>query len=407
MHLVSLRSGLLAALLLNASSKFIQSGNHLSLFTIVKFPNCECIGANGASGTCYSASECSEHGGQADGTCAQGFGICCLFNSQCGSSTTQNITYLNLNQTTSGSCNFEICPLSSDVCKLRLDFESFTLTGPLEDTFTDVSESIIKDQHSIIGTCLNDNFVVAPAEGPSPPLICGENTGQHMYVSLVNGCATVSAFISSQVFTRRLSIKTSQILCGSEPPQGCLQWLTGVSGMLSSFNNGGTNTHLTGQDYTSCVRREQGYCSICWAADTGSFQLSLQSTDGMDQMKGVSEHDNDCGREFNPAADPPEWAGHQDYIEIPQGRCVGQGADTESVDRYCGELLACVTTAAAVEPTTPSTVCSSVVPFQIRVFTDEFEAAVGPEDGNQIAPDGDIASPQVGFKMFYEQMRCT
>ena len=38
----------------------------------------------------------------------------------------------------------------------------------------------------------------------------------------------------------------------------------GVTGSIKSFNNGGEGTHLTRQQYSVCVRREKGYCSICW-----------------------------------------------------------------------------------------------------------------------------------------------
>ena len=31
------------------------------------------------SGTCETSSECSTDGGSADGTCAAGFGVCCVF----------------------------------------------------------------------------------------------------------------------------------------------------------------------------------------------------------------------------------------------------------------------------------------------------------------------------------------
>ena len=116
---------------------------------------------------------------------------------------------------------------------------------------------------------------------------------------------------------------------------------------MRSFNNGGEATHLTGelgyrritislcpgQGYSSCVRREAGYCSICWAASV--FQLSLQTGDaGESGARGMSEHDKDCGRQFIPDDTvQPLYAGFQDFIEIPQGRCVGQGTDTDSIDR--------------------------------------------------------------------------
>ena len=81
------------------------------------------------------------------------------------------------------------------------------------------------------------------------------------------------------------------------------------------------------------MRREAGHCSICWAASV--FQLSLQTEDaGESGARGMSEHDKDCGRQFIPDDTvQPLYAGFQDFIEIPQGRCVGQGPDTDSIDR--------------------------------------------------------------------------
>ena len=50
----------------------------LSLFTIVAFKNDACISGTGNNGTCYSSSDCSKLGGTASGSCASGFGVCCL-----------------------------------------------------------------------------------------------------------------------------------------------------------------------------------------------------------------------------------------------------------------------------------------------------------------------------------------
>ena len=186
------------------------------------------------------------------------------------------------------------------------------------------------------------------------------------------------------------------------PPDGCLQWLQGTEGSLQSFNNGGTGTHLTGQGYSACVRREKGYCSICWFAD--KFQMSLQTDDGGETgNRGMSEHDKDCGRAFIPDDTVmPLYAGFQDFIEIPQGRCVGQGSDTDSIDRYCGEVLACSTSASGTETAIANTVCSTVTPFRINVYTDDFEQAIS-EDG---IPNDDTSKPQVGFHLYYNQVSC-
>ena len=50
----------------------------VGLFSVVQFPNEACNSGSGSTGTCYTASECSTKSGTVDGTCAAGFGVCCL-----------------------------------------------------------------------------------------------------------------------------------------------------------------------------------------------------------------------------------------------------------------------------------------------------------------------------------------
>ena len=45
---------------------------------IVTFDNGPCQTTSGEVGSCYSQKECSAMGGTASGTCAKGFGICCV-----------------------------------------------------------------------------------------------------------------------------------------------------------------------------------------------------------------------------------------------------------------------------------------------------------------------------------------
>ena len=44
------------------------------------------------------------------------------------------------------------------------------------------------------------------------------------------------------------------------PPEGCLQWHTGASGKLKSFNGGhsGTQQMIKNQNYDICIRTEMG-----------------------------------------------------------------------------------------------------------------------------------------------------
>lgn len=62
----------------NALNRTEEEKRFLSLFTIVTFKNDACASTSGSNGTCYSSSDCSKLGGTASGTCASGFGVCCL-----------------------------------------------------------------------------------------------------------------------------------------------------------------------------------------------------------------------------------------------------------------------------------------------------------------------------------------
>eukprot|EP00095_Tigriopus_kingsejongensis_P004840 maker-scaffold713_size108309-snap-gene-0.13 protein:Tk04840 transcript:maker-scaffold713_size108309-snap-gene-0.13-mRNA-1 annotation:"conserved hypothetical protein" len=82
----------------------------LSIFQIVEFP-----------------------GGVTSGTCAQGFGVCCIFSLSCGQTTSENCTYITQTSTASpmtNPCEYTICKCSSNICRIRLDFASFSIGGP-------------------------------------------------------------------------------------------------------------------------------------------------------------------------------------------------------------------------------------------------------------------------------------
>merc|ERR1719273_2433268 len=74
-----------------------RGGKVFSLFSIVQFPNEACTSTSGtySNGTCFTASECSSKGGSAQGNCAAGFGVCCIFSvSATGSTVSQNCSYI-------------------------------------------------------------------------------------------------------------------------------------------------------------------------------------------------------------------------------------------------------------------------------------------------------------------------
>ena len=77
------------------------------------------------------------------------------------------------------------------------------------------------------------------------------------------------------------NILISQISCQAAwaPPPGCLQYFTGVTGQISSYNFQG-GLHLANQLYTNCIRQESNHCSISYAASDGDFQVSFSLTSG-------------------------------------------------------------------------------------------------------------------------------
>merc|ERR1712241_150191 len=111
-----------------------RDGKLFNVFTIVRFPNDPCFGSSNRNGTCYTESECSSRGGGNSGSCAQGFGVCCTFIAGCGASVAENCTYFESSGGEIGACSLEICPCSSGIRQMRLDFSQMVITGPVTST---------------------------------------------------------------------------------------------------------------------------------------------------------------------------------------------------------------------------------------------------------------------------------
>ena len=138
---------------------------------MVQFPNDECTSSSSSTtnGTCYTSSECGSRGGAASGSCAAGFGVCCVISSTtCDSTISTNTTYIrnpgypSTYTATAGTCKYTIGKVSDDICQLRLDFQTFS--GFATSTTA--------------GDCY-DTLAVAGQTGVDPPSICGTNTGYH------------------------------------------------------------------------------------------------------------------------------------------------------------------------------------------------------------------------------------
>eukprot|EP00094_Tigriopus_californicus_P012709 TCALIF_12286-PA protein Name:"Protein of unknown function" AED:0.00 eAED:0.00 QI:19/1/0.75/1/0.28/0.37/8/0/164 len=131
-----------------------------------------------------TAEECATKGGSSSGSCAQGFGVCCVFSLACGGTTSENCTYLvqaSTSTPTADPCTFTICKCSSNICRIRLDFTTFSIAGPTVGTAS-VGANTDTINGGAIGDCTSDSFSVTSPGNNGSPLICGFNTGQHMIV---------------------------------------------------------------------------------------------------------------------------------------------------------------------------------------------------------------------------------
>jgi len=378
----------------------------LSVFTVVKFPNTICLSSTtGRNGTCYTRSECSSKGGTASGSCASSFGVCCVFEKSCGAgSIAENCTYFTSTDITKGSgCALTICKCSSNVCQLRLDFETFVLNKPITETDGTGAGSVHGNAGNIgaftlQGTCHVDTFGVSSPGKPQVPTICGTNTGQHMYVPAADQCNVLSANIGSASTSTSTSftIKVTQIPCNSEtlPPQGCLQYFEGSpTGTLQTYNFAdstgvgiaGTSTLLVNQHYNNCIRVERSYCSICYYTATVITGFKMEVPDGI-TANGALGFDTACGNVGIGLTIAISGTGHTnggsyDYVMIPGGDCApvsGTIASTgKGADRYCGTQFACASKLVAGIIGAPlGTICSAHKPFKLSVHSDGIESAM-------------------------------
>lgn len=136
-------------------------------------------------------------------------------------------------------------------------------------------------QASLATRCLTDTFAVTNPGGPTTPVICGTNTGEHMYVDASEECNTLDFNFGSATTTsiRQFSIKVTQVSCDSEllPPEGCTQFFYGsTTDTVQTYNfDNGNGLHLANQNQAICIRQERGSCRICWSAMTPTdFKVS-------------------------------------------------------------------------------------------------------------------------------------
>jgi len=380
-----------------------------SIFQIIKFENAACVGST-RNGTCFTDSECEAKGGTDDGSCADGFGVCCIKMIDASGSSSLNNSYIvetSAAVAAGSSKSYTVCPCDSNICRIRFDFTGFTLSAPVTNPGT-IQTGGTADQGPPLGDCVEDQFSITSPVSSGTPVICGTNTGQHMILDSDGvGCSNVNFAIGSATFARSWDIKIMQFNCGDEMggPAGCLQWFTETTGTIRSFNFpnqakgaavAASVVHLSNQHYKACIRRPLGANRICYPPCTS---VDPTATGTPQSSFGVSIPGD------NAAKSAQGTRCSDDYISIPGGASsTAAAAGTLSlVNVFCGrELLPADNTAFAAAITAATAVCTSVAPFEIGVNFDENERWAA-NTGNALDNDWTLSPGGIiGFSLCYE-----
>ncbi|XP_059097095.1 uncharacterized protein LOC131891508 isoform X2 [Tigriopus californicus] len=340
-------------------SKSSRDGKLFSLFNVVTFENGPCIGTQpaGGMGTCRTNTECAILvGGVSIGSCASGFGICCmcLLSSSTGGIVTENSTMLQSPLARAGVTDgmtipFQVNRPSSDVCFLRLDLESFVIMGPADTMETEG------------GVCV-DTFTATSKSGPIT--ICGTNSGQHIFVDFGSNTQSTLTFSfgttpGGTMAMREWRIRVDQISClaMNTPPTGCIQYHTSLIGQIQTFNFEGSNGHLANQRQNVCIRQASGYCCVEYQVCPTTDTFSLDETPTPQSFS-----------EGNCVAMP------SDFVVIPgsSGSC-SENPGTPLRSRYCGAFFNF-----AKDQLSNGIVCDCTPPFSVVFVTDKSSLAIGP-----------------------------
>lgn len=414
----------------------------LSTFVVIEFPNIACNGTNRV-GTCYTAEECAERDGTAEGQCADGFGVCCQTQIPCDGVSRENNSFMmmaQVNNPPNSVCSHKILPLNSNICRIRLDFTLFNIAGPVPGTVVAADGDPATTTGGAIGTCNRDTFSVSSPGNLATPIICGLNTGQHLFVDAVTAGNTATFTFNKDVVARSYDIRVIQFECGDTQggPSDCLQYFTGPTGTVASFNFplntatvGATETHLVNQHYQVCFRRESGRCRICYIpsvtvegtannipAKQSSFGLSVSGDPGPGDDPASSQTDpGNCMADYLTipyafSSDQALFANNIPVYDFGNGRGNDRPSDLKS--RLCGRIFAANEEQEADDIYTGAasiSVCTVARPFRVNVDFDSSEvqdpAAAGPPaaEGERnelaLAPGGII-----GFSLDFTQLNC-
>lgn len=374
----------------------------VSVFQVVKFKNAHCT-ATPKNGTCFTSAECENIGGTSSGTCADGFGVCCIVTLTSGQSSSQNNTHISLTSTiAAGNHKYTICPCNDNICRIKFDFNTFQLASPNTGMGSVVGYGIAFASAQGVGQCIIDQFQITSPSGRATPQICGFNGNQHMFVDAAGEeCLEVNIGIGgvTPTATRSLDITVYQYTCGDEDggPPGCLQYYQNTVGKIRSFNfpdaspgtaiPGGFAIHLHNQHYKICMRRGLGTEAICYIPCTSTAgvtvatagvsptqQPSFGLSPGEMEMEARSVVDTECSTDYIWLR-PSTALSTQFSAAINVQDATGViGAPT----RFCGRYLGTTSGGAAYIGTV--SICSYGVPFEVGVEFDDSDVCSAATD---------------------------
>ncbi|XP_068622329.1 uncharacterized protein [Battus philenor] len=306
----------------------------------------QCLGSDRSTGgVCLSRNQCNTQGGKAIGFCGV-FATCCSLNACDVRTNTKVAMFINppLNRESSGlECSYNVEINNNNVCQIRIDFETFNLAPP---TTVEPVENVTQRPGY---TCRNDIFQVTnlQANSDSLPSLCGDNSGQHLYVRVNASTNSRSIRINFKIADRSTQphlpqatwkIKVTQLECfntlgkfrdgileaitsslPSTPlsssadrdeyliaPPGCLQYYPDRSGIIESFNyNRGDGPYIANLGYATCFKRTPDVCGVKLTA--ANFQLAYRDEQNM-------HVDTDC--QVNPVTQGSMQS--EDYLFIPE-----------------------------------------------------------------------------------------
>ena len=94
-----------------------------------------------------------------------------------------------------------------------------------------------------------------------------------MYVDSASSCNDLLFVLNSRITAKRSwNIRIIQYHCnhGNLAPKSCTEYYfdTKGTGTVSSYNwNNGNGNHLANQNQLICIRRESGFCRICYITE--------------------------------------------------------------------------------------------------------------------------------------------